>query len=337
LDVAPHVNPRRLVRDVAVFTLAFESAGAVLLYALWVPRLGWEGAAWPAVFHSVSAFCNAGFSNFSDNLVSFHGSPATLLVVSGLIVAGGLGFLVMEELSLWARAGRARRSFRLSLHTRLVLATTAALLCGGWAAYTCLEWEASLAGMGPGDKLANAGFMSVTARTAGFNTVDYGKASEAGNFLTILLMAIGGSPGGTAGGLKTTTVALLAVMAWSRYRGEEVASAAGRSLRKGTTDRAVGLFVVTFTLVTAGVLALTVTERGSTAGGFLDRMFEAVSAFGTVGLSTGQTPHLSPAGRVVVIGLMFVGRVGPLALAAAMSREARGGQFRYAYEEVAVG
>jgi trk system potassium uptake protein TrkH len=192
--------------------------------------------------------------------------------------------------------------------------------------------------MGAGDKIVNAGFMSATARTAGFNTVDHSRATEAGNFTTILLMSIGGSPGGTAGGVKTTTFALLGLLAWSRYRGEVVASMSGRSLRKETTDRAVGLAVVAFTVMTLGILALTVTERSGPIDGFLIRMFEAVSAFNTVGLSMGLTPHLSPAGKAVVIVLMFLGRVGPLALAAALAAHApASGRFRYAYEEVAVG
>ena len=156
-----------------------------------------------------------------------------------------------------------KRVFRLSLHTRLVLITTAVLLVAPWPLFAWLEWDDSLTGLWFGHKLTNALFMSVTARTAGFNTVDYGQASEAGNFLTILLMAIGGSPGGTAGGLKTTTFALLGILAWSRYRGQAVVCVWGRSLRKETTDRAVGLFVITFAVITAGILALTVTERGS--------------------------------------------------------------------------
>lgn len=339
LEVGHHrLNPRRLLRDVVLFTLAFEAAGAGLLYFLWVPRLGWEGAAWPAVFHSVNAFCNGGFSTFGDSLASFRGSPPTLLVISALIVVGGLGFLTMEELYLRRKARRQKRVFRLSLHSRLVLVTTAVLLVTPWPLFAWLEWDAALGGMGAGDKLSNALFLSVTPRSGGFLAVDHARATEAGNFLTILLMAVGGSPGGTAGGLKTTTVALLAILAWSRFRGAELGTAWGRSLRKETTDRAVGLFVIAFVAVTAGILALTVTERGTPHGGFLDRMFEAVSAFNTVGLSMGLTPHLSPAGRVLVILLMFLGRVGPLALAAALAvRAPAAGKVRYAYEEVAVG
>ncbi|HEY8503363.1 MAG TPA: potassium transporter TrkG, partial [Gemmataceae bacterium] len=287
-EVGPRVTPRQLVRDVARFTLALEAAGAALLYLLWAPRFGWGQAAWPAVFHSVSAFCNAGFSTFSDSLIPFRESPLSLTVIMLLIVAGGIGFLPMEELYLWHRARRRGNSFRLSLHTQIVLATTTALLAGGWLLFALGEWGRTLRGLGFGHKLVNALFMSVTCRTAGFNTIDYARADEDTQFLTVLLMMIGGSPGSTAGGIKTTTFALLGILAWSKLRGDEVATVRGRSLREETTDRAVGVFVIAFGVVTAGIFLLTKTEGATGWGGFLDRMFEAVSAFGTVGLSTGQ-------------------------------------------------
>ena len=339
MEIGHHkISPKRLLRDVAIFTFGFEAIGAVALYFLWVPCFGWEEAAWHAVFHSVMAFCNAGFSTHSDNLMSFQSAPVTQMVISALVVVGGIGFLTLEELYLWHRAQRAKQRFRLSLHSRLVLVVTLLLIVLPWPVFAWLEWDESLAGMNLVDKLSNAQFVGTSARTAGFNTVDFSKASEATNFLTILMMSIGGSPGGMAGGLKTTTVALLAILAWSRLRGHETASVWGRSLRKETTDRAIGLFILAFVGVTIGILSLTLTERHSPHGGFLDRMFEAVSAFNLVGLSMGLTPHLSPGGRLVVVVLMFLGRVGPLAAASALTQTARGGtRFRYAYEEVAVG
>lgn len=337
LEIAPHVDPRRLIWDVVRFTLIFELAGAILLYVLWVPRLGWSGAVWPAIFHSVSAFCNAGFSTFSNNLVPMHDSPATLFVIMILIITGGLGFLALEELYLFWNARRSGKYFRLSLHTRVVLATSGTLVLAGAAAFTWFEWENTLARMPIIDRISNGLVMSVTTRSGGFNTVDYAQVSDASNFISIIFMTIGGSPGGTAGGIKTTTFALIGVLAWSRFRGDVLASVWSRSLRKETTDRAVGLFVVSFAATTIGILALTITEKAS-ADNFLMRMFEAVSAFNTVGLSMGQTTQLSPLGRVVVILLMFIGRVGPLSMAAALSRETPyGGRMRYAYEEVAVG
>ncbi|RMF61451.1 MAG: potassium transporter TrkH, partial [Bacteroidetes bacterium] len=195
------VGPARLTRIVVVYTLLIEAAGALLLYLLWLPGRGWTGAAWPAVFHAVGAFCNAGFSTFSDSLVGERAHPLVLLVIMALIVLGGLGFLVMEELVYHYRQRRRGVLYRhVSVHTRLVLGTTVVLIAAGWVLFTVFEWNVSLADLPPWARVVNGLFMSVTPRTAGFNTVDYAGVSDSGNFLTILLMAVGGSPGSTAGG-----------------------------------------------------------------------------------------------------------------------------------------
>ncbi len=339
LEVPPH----RLARDVVRFTLLIEGTGALLLYLLWAPDMGWQAALWPAVFHAVSAFCNAGFSTFSDSLTGFRHHPLVLGVIMGLIVLGGLGFLTLEELYAWRRARRGRR-FSLSIHSRLVLLTSGVLIIGGWALFTFFEWRVTLAGMPVWDRLANSLFLSVTARTAGFNTIDYGQASAGTNFLSILLMTVGGSPGSTAGGLKTTTVALLGILAWSRLRGDAGINFSNRSLPEATVQRAVGLFVLAFALMTAGLFFFTATEIASvahpdTAGRFLEYMFETVSAFNTVGLSMGVTPHLTTPGRWTAVLLMFIGRVGPLTFVAALARRAARPtrSIRLAREDVIVG
>ncbi len=342
---APHIDPKRLTRDVVLFTFAVEGAGALLLWVLWTPKYGALHALWPAVFHSISAFCNAGFSTFSTSLMGDAGNPAVLLVVMVLIVVGGIGFLVLEELYLLARARRRRQVFRLSLHSRLVLATTAVLIVGGWMLFTLFEWHVTLGEMPVGLKLVNGLFLSVTARTAGFNSVDYAAAASNSNFLTILLMSIGGSPGSTAGGLKTTTIALIGLVAWARMRGHEHVSIWHRSVPAETQQRAISLFVVAFGVVTAAIFALTTSDTawvngvGTTGGtaAFLPLMFEAASAFNTVGLSMGVTGGLSTTGRDVLILLMFMGRVGPLTFAAALSRRKRLSLFHYANEDVGVG
>jgi trk system potassium uptake protein TrkH len=225
------------------------------------------------------------------------------------------------------------------LHSRIVLATTAALLLFGWVMYCVFEWERTLAELPIVHKITNGLFMSVTARTAGYNTIDYSQASDSANFLTVILMSIGGSPGSTAGGIKTTTFALICLLAWSRLRGFETTMYASRSIRKETTERAIGLFVIAFGLVMAGVFLLTATEAGNGASGrFLHHLFEVTSAFNTVGLTMGQTPTLTDPGRLLISLLMFLGRVGPLTLAAAIAlRQSGAGRFRYAYEEVVVG
>jgi trk system potassium uptake protein TrkH len=344
IEAAPHLDGRKLVRDVVIFTAAIEAMGALLLYLLWIPRMGWAGAIWPAIFHSVSAFCNAGFSTFSDSLIGFQNAPYSLGVIMVLIVVGGIGFLTLEELRLWHRARSAGRTFRITVQSRLVLVMTALLLVGGWIAFTLFEWRTALAGLPPSARVLNGLFLSVTARTAGFNNIDYAQATDSTNFLTILLMSVGGSPGSTAGGLKTTTVALIALLAWARFRGFETPSVWGRSIPDETLRRAMGLFVAAFVLVTFSIFLFTAVEIGAVAhtragGSFLVYMFEAASAFNTVGLSMGATPELSAPGRFLAILLMFLGRVGPLTFAAAVALPAAhtAGEFRYAYEDVVVG
>jgi trk system potassium uptake protein TrkH len=343
-EAIPQIEYRRLTRDIVLFTVAFELAGAALLFVCWGPRLGWAAAAWPALFHSVSAYCNAGFSTFSDSLVRSAGAPHVLLIVAVLIVAGGIGFLVMEDVARWYRARRAGQVFRLAIHTRLVLCSTAVLIVAGWTAFCVFEWRVSFDGWPVLDKLVNGLFMSVTARTAGFNSIDYAQATESSNFLTVLLMSVGGSPGSVAGGMKTTTIALIGLLAWSRLKGYQAPMIWGRTVPPETSQRAVGLFVLVFAFLTVSVFLLTATEiewvqHGKTQGMFLPVMFEAVSAFNTVGLSMNLTPTLSAPGKCVIIFLMFLGRVGPLTIAAALARRhlVSTQQFRYAHENVDIG
>ena len=356
---ASNVPVSSLVRDVLVFTLLTEAAGFVLLWGLWIaqppqPDIGPGEAAWHALFHSISAFCNAGFSTFSDSTIGFQQRPLTQVVLMGGIVIGGLGFLTLEELKLWVQARREQRAFRLSLHTRLVLVWTLALILGGWVLLGALEWNnpRTLGSLEPIDKLASSLFLSVSPRTAGFNNIDYGAALPATKFTTVLLMSIGGAPGGTAGGVKVTTLALLLAMAHARLRARRTTDIWDRTVPAETVHRAVGLFAFAFTIVTGGILLLTVSEMGTQFANadeigaalagrfdFLDYMFEASSAFNTVGLSTGPTPTLSHAGRFLLIIMMFIGRVGPLTFAAALSRESLHGKLvrRYAHEDVVVG
>jgi trk system potassium uptake protein TrkH len=342
-EVAPHVRARSLTRTVVRFTLLIEAAGAAVLYLASAPRLGWKAAAWPAVFHSVSAFCNAGFSVFSDSLIGFQRSPVVLVVIMVLIIAGGLGFLTIEEAHLWRRARRSGPRFRLSLHSRLALGTSAVLIVAGWMLFAIFEWHVTLADLPLPHRLINSLFLSVTPRTAGFNSIDYASATDSTNFLTILFMFVGGSPGSTAGGVKTTTIALLVLLAWSRFRGRETVNVWGRTIPEETMQRAVGLALTAFALLTVCIFLYTYTEHTGIAEGharFLTIMFEAASAINTVGLSMGATPTLSDAGKWITIFLMFVGRVGPLTFAAALALAAhrqRRDRFRYAHEDVVVG
>jgi trk system potassium uptake protein TrkH len=338
----PYVDAKRLVIDVFRFSIFIELIGAVTLLVFWIPQMGLREAIWPAIFHSVSAFCNAGFSTYSDSLVQFQGSPGTTITISMLIVIGGLGLLSLEELyqsKMRRRKTESQHQRPLSVQTILVLSTTAVLILSGWVLFLIFEWSFTLDEMSLPDKLHNSLMMSVTARTAGFNSIDYQSATNSSNFLTILLMMIGGSPGSTTGGMKTTTFALLGLLAWSRLRGERTTSFARRSIPDETIQRAVGLFVMATGVVVVAVLALATSEAvGTSKADFLPIMFEAVSAFNTVGLSMGVTEQLSPFGKCLMIALMFLGRVGPLALVSAfIVRRTSAAAYRYANEDVIVG
>ncbi len=307
------------------FTFIVEAVFAAMLWLQWRSSLGDTAAAWHAVFHAVSAFCNAGFSTFSDSLMGFADSPGTLLTVSLVIIIGGFGYLSTLEVSRWARGGGTQGIYRLSSHSYAALTITAVLLAGGMLLYAFVEWNGVLAGMGPVSKLTNAWFMSTTARTAGFNSVDYGQLTNQSALVTIALMAIGGSPGSTAGGVKTTALAILIAMAWSRTRGRQYVSLRGRSVPDETVERTVSLFILFFLLISLLHFVLSFTETGHVTdlegarATMLPLLFEAVSAAGTVGLSMGTTAELSTVGKLVIVVTMFIGRVGPLAFFAAVS------------------
>ncbi|GIW77165.1 MAG: potassium transporter TrkH [Phycisphaerae bacterium] len=338
-EIAPHVEQKHLLRNVILFTFGIEAVGALLLYLCTGPQVGWREAIWPAIFHSVSAFCNAGFSTNSDSLMQIHSNIPALWIISLLIIAGGIGFLTLEELYLLQREKRRGKRFRISLHSRLVLVTTAVLIVSGIVVFFLLEWNHTFRDMPMIEKFHNALFMSAAARTAGFNTIDYSQATVGTNFFTILLMSIGGAPASTAGGLKVTTLAIIALVAWSRIRGRTHTSIADRTIPESTIQRAIGLFAIVFSLMTLSIFALCIgitQDRGNQD--FLAYMFEAVSAFNTVGLSMGVTSSLSNSDRILTICLMFVGRVGPLVFAAALTpRRDTSRCFRYAHEDVMVG
>jgi len=343
LHHSPNPELARLVRYMLLFTFTVEGLGAAALWLRFHQKLGPGEAAWLGVFHSVSAFCNAGFSLWADSLVRWRGDVLVNVVVSLLILLGGLGFLVNLELRQQAGlALRRRRRPRLSLHTRLVLVVTLLLLATGSVAFLWLEWGNLLRGLSPGERLLASWFQAVTPRTAGFNTVDYSKAAPATLFVTVILMMIGASPGSTGGGVKTTTLGLIAALLAARWRGRGRATVFRRTIPHAVMDRALTLLLLAVVFVSLGTGLLLVTEGHSVPfeeahPRFVALVFEAVSAFATVGLSTGVTPSLSAAGKMVLVVLMFVGRVGPLTLVLAVGPGPQRGRFRYAEENVMVG
>lgn len=340
---SPTSELRRLLRHIVLFTFAVEAAGAALLWLRWRDEFGAGRGAYVSAFHAVSAFCNAGFSLFPDSLTRYRADLVVNAVVSALLVLGGLGFLVNMELrdQLVLRL-RGRRPPRLSLHARIVLAVTGWLVAAGLAGLLLLEWQNLLRGLPLEEKLLAAWFHAVTPRTAGFNTLDYAQATAATLFFTILLMFVGASPGSTGGGIKTTSLGLLVALARARWRGYTRPMLFRRTVPDAVVNRALAVTLVSWLVASGALMLLTLLEQGGRAYGaaeprFIALMFEAVSALGTVGLSTGVTPRLTEASQLLLVVLMFVGRVGPLTIALLAGRRRGAGRFEYAEENVMVG
>jgi trk system potassium uptake protein len=325
VDTLGHV--RTAVMTVVLGTLAIESLGALLLYLAWPEG----GGAFGAVFHSVSAFCNAGFVLAPDNLISQVARPATNAIIAGLIVLGGLGFPVLRALSRRLSPWRTREP--LSLHARLVLVVTAILLSAGAVGILVLDWSHTLAPLSFGAKLLAAGFQSVTVRTAGFNTVDIAGLAPATLTLLMVLMLIGGAPGGTAGGIKTTTAAAVYLTLRSVLRGRSRVEVYGRTIPLADVHKALAVVGVSLAAMTLGVLLLLATQPGAP----LLLIFEAVSAFATTGLSAGITGQLGPGGKLIVMALMFVGRTGPMTLAFALQTRRRRADVEFPEEKIMIG
>lgn len=307
LDQTSIAELLRLVRVIAQVVVLCELAGTAALATVFVPELDWGPGLWAALFHAVSAFNNAGFALFPDSLSRWVADPVINLVVPALFIIGGLGFVVLQE--VWQERSWAR----LSVHSKLTLAGTVALLAWSWAAFAALEWTnpLTLGGLdGWPARLVASWFQGATTRTAGFSTVDIGDIHDSTALLLMTLMLIGGGSTSTAGGIKVTTfiVLLLATAAFFRRRGAP--HAFGRSLGADEVLKVLALVTVSLLVVMLALFAVSVSHDGK----FLALAFEVVSAFGTVGLSRGATAELDAVGRAVIILLMFIGRVGPLTL-----------------------
>jgi Trk-type K+ transport systems, membrane components len=330
-----------LLRRVIVWTVAIEAAGALLLFAQESQRLPLGEAVWASVFHAVSAFCNAGFGLRPDNLMSDRSNPAIVVPIMVLIVLGGLGFSVLTEAAEWLRQPTGRRR-PLSLHSKTALTMTAILIVTGALLFAFLEQRNALAGAGLHDTILTSLFASITPRTAGFNTVDYGQVTVATLYVTMALMLIGGCPGSTAGGIKATTVAVIFALARARFRGEPHPRLFNRSIPTEVAGKAMIVLVLAFFAAALAVVALAAlevieTRLPQTTQWSLGLQFEVISALCTVGLTTGITPELPASAKLLIILLMFVGRLGPLTLAVAISRRKPRPPVRYAEEHLMIG
>lgn len=331
-----------LIRGIFLLTLAIEGVGALLLAVAFVPEMGFWRGLYSGIFHSISAFCNAGFALFPDSLVGYRSNPLVNLTIMGLIILGGIGFLVIREVLAFLpwRRGKGRR--RLSLHSRLVLWTSGALIVGGTLLIGLLEFRGALAGMGIQEGFLTALFQSITARTAGFNTIDLNQFRLPTLFLLLFLMFVGASPGSAGGGIKTTSLALFVAILHSRLRGNPHTNVFRRTVPDAVVAKTLALVMLAIALIGAAIFALLAVQAptlpvGKSPGGFMNYTFEAVSAFGTVGLSLGATGTLLPAGKFIVILLMFIGRVGLLTVAFTIARRTRPDAVRYSQENIMIG
>jgi len=309
LDLQTAPTAYRLTRFIVLSTLAVEAVGAAGLTVSFAGAgLPWGQAIWRGVFHSISAFCNAGFALQSDSLVLFQRSPVPVLIHALLITLGGLGFIVLA--GVWNRIVR-RGGRPLSVQVRTVLATSGVLVVSGTLLYGVCEWHRTLAGLSIPDKVVNALFQSVTLRTAGFNTVDFTHLGSATALFMILFMFVGASPGSTGGGIKTTTATVLLAAIRSTARRGAPVRLFRREVPRDIVYRSLAILVISAGVVFGGFFLLLLFENQP----FLNLLFETVSAFGTVGLSMGATTSLGPTGKLIIVGIMFVGRTGPLTIA----------------------
>ncbi|HID55676.1 TPA: Trk family potassium uptake protein [Candidatus Poribacteria bacterium] len=317
-----------LILSILILTFIFEAVGAALLYLSWY-RIYYS------VFHAVSAFCNAGFSLFSDSMMGFKGSIPINLIMTALIISGGLGFTVLTLIlrSVFLDRPLGRR-VKLTLQAKLVLSVTGLLIGMGFIGILAVEWGRTFDGWGLKERILAAYFQSVTARTAGFNTVKIASLSNASLFLLMCLMFIGASPGGTGGGVKTSTFAIAIGFLIANLRGRSTVEMFGRRIPREVTSKAFSILIISILLIAVNGFLLLWVERDHKP---LEVIFELFSAFGTVGLSMGITPHLSTLGKVIIMVTMFTGRIGPLTLALALGERRKGGEFEYPSEEVMVG
>lgn len=313
----------RLTRSIIFGTLLIEGVGAILLSIKFVPEYGLQGVAM-GIFHSISAFCNAGFDIVGESSLSpYIGDVLVNFTVMLLVILGGLGFTVWIDTINTSKKSiekgwPIKRWFNhLSLHTKLVYVATSFLIISGFIFFLAVEGfnDQTLGLLSFKDKILGALFQSVTTRTAGFNTMPLDKMTDASKFVSILFMFIGGSPAGTAGGVKTITIVVLLVEVMSIVRGSEDTEAFNRRIPRSTVRRALAVIMISLGVVLTVTTILSLSETGS----FMNIFFEAVSAFATVGLTLGQTGSLTTLGKFVISITMFIGRLGPITIAVALS------------------
>ncbi len=337
LSQGPIPNIKYLLKAVFFSTLIIEGIGSLILTLRFLTDMPFTQALCYGIFHAVSAFCNAGFALYSDSFSGYQGDLVVNFTICTLIILGGFGFIVIYEFPRL-------RNFnvgKLTFHSKLVLFVNVFLIGTGMLLIFFLELHNSLKDLSWGTKLLTAFFQSVTARTAGFNTLELGSMTNPSLFVLMLLMFIGASPASCGGGIKVTTAAVLVAFLKTRFRNQQDVNLFYRRIPAETVSKAISLMSFSMVLIILGTMLLLITELSGVShpesrGMFLELLFESTSAFATVGLSVGLTPALSAAGRLIVIVLMFIGRLGPLTLVMSVGRKQKV-YYKFAQEKVLVG
>jgi len=337
ISQGPFQNLKALLKSVLLTTFFVEFIGAFILALRFWFEMPLNKAIYYGIFHSISAFCNAGFALYSDSFVGYKSDLVINFTLSALIVLGGLGFIVIFEVDRLRR----QRSIGLSLHSRLVLFVTAILILCGTFLILLLEYKNTMEDLSWTSKILTSLFQSVTTRTAGFNTLDIGLLSNPTLFILILLMFIGASPGSCGGGIKTTTFAILMSLFKNRFLNQDEVNLMDRRIPSEIISKAISVTFFSLILIALFTILLLITELAGLShlesrGLFLEILFEVMSAFGTVGLSTGLTPHLSSEGRLLIALMMFIGRLGPITIAMSVGQEKKR-RFRFAQESIMIG
>ena len=321
-----------LVRNVIVVTITLELLGAVILYFTFISKsYSVNQAIYHSIFHSISAFCNAGFCLYPDSLVRYLDNFNINFVITSLIIMGGIGFPVMKDIQRTIK--NKFRFKRLSLHSKIVISATLILLLLGTMAFFISEYNNEMKGFSLLDRLFASYFQSVTTRTAGFNTMDTANLSKGSSFVSGILMFIGASPGSTGGGIKTTALVVVFIAVVAMFRGHKDVNIFKRKVSENIIKKVMALVAASIAFLALMIFLLLIFEPFT----FEKTIFEAISAFGTVGLSMGITSQLSDAGRIIIVLLMYIGRVGPLTLMFAISQTKDRSYFTFTEEKISIG
>lgn len=325
---------RTVIRNIFLMTVIIELAGAVLLFLRFLPKFGWFEAAFNSLFHAISAFCNAGFSTFSNSLQDFTGDILVNLTIILLIILGGLGFLVIQECFYFLFLSKKKGRFHFSLHSQIVLSVSAILIVISFLLLFLLESGHGFNNLSWKEKILASLFQAVTPRTAGFNTVDLRSLQIGSIFFLMFLMFVGASPGSTGGGIKTATLGVIGAFLHSKLKARDRVNLFYRTLPEECLMRSFTLFFLALALITLASFFLFLTQPAAL---MKEVFFEVFSAFGTVGLSLGLTPELTSLSKLIIILTMYIGRIGPLTFLAILSRARPVGQFEYVEESVMIG